>query len=143
MLAETIPLFDKGKVVLKQQEENNASYAGRFKKEDGLINWNWPATAIHNLARALQPWPGVYTFCEMPKQGRQRIEIIATGLADCAAEEKKQTGIIEECKADGLIVRTGEGCLKVKKVKPAGKKVLDACDFINGYHLKAGGCFGC
>jgi methionyl-tRNA formyltransferase len=33
-----------------------------LKKEDGLIDWSWPAETIHNRVRGLQPWPGAYTM---------------------------------------------------------------------------------
>ena len=31
--------------------------APKLSKEDGFIDWTLPAPAIHNLVRAMQPWP--------------------------------------------------------------------------------------
>src|SRR5579871_4894206 len=48
-------------VVPEKQDPTQATYAPILKKEDGLINWNQSAQAIHNRIRGLQPWPGGYT----------------------------------------------------------------------------------
>ena len=31
--------------------------APKLRKEDGQIDWSRPARCIHNLVRAMQPWP--------------------------------------------------------------------------------------
>jgi methionyl-tRNA formyltransferase len=48
-------------IVPEKQDDSQASYAPMLKKEDGLIDWNWPPETIHNRVRGLQPWPGAYT----------------------------------------------------------------------------------
>jgi len=49
-------------IVPEKQDNAQASYAPMLKKEDGLIDWNWPVETIHNRVRGLQPWPGAYTM---------------------------------------------------------------------------------
>jgi methionyl-tRNA formyltransferase len=48
-------------IVPQKQDGAQASYAPILTKEDGSIDWNWPAETIHNRVRGLQPWPGAYT----------------------------------------------------------------------------------
>jgi methionyl-tRNA formyltransferase len=48
-------------IIPEKQDNAQASYAPLLKKEDGLIDWNWPAEKIHNRVRGLQPWPGAYS----------------------------------------------------------------------------------
>ena len=43
------------------QDSAAATYAPILKKEDGLIDWSWPAQVVHNRVRGLLPWPGAYT----------------------------------------------------------------------------------
>jgi methionyl-tRNA formyltransferase len=52
-----------GLAAIVPEKQNNAqgSYAPMLKKEDGLVDWNWPVETIHNRVRGLQPWPGAYT----------------------------------------------------------------------------------
>ncbi len=49
-------------IIPEKQDNAQASYAPMLKKEDGLVDWNWPAETIHNRVRGLQPWPGAYTM---------------------------------------------------------------------------------
>jgi methionyl-tRNA formyltransferase len=143
LLLEVIPLFSGGKVALIPQDETKASYAGRLKKEDGLIDWSRSAQEIHNLVRAFQPWPGAYTLYKRANNEIIKIGIIRTSLLDWPGQPDRLPGTFEECRPTGLVVRTGAGCLEIKRVKPAGKKMIEARDFINGYRLKTGDRFGC
>jgi methionyl-tRNA formyltransferase len=41
-----------------------------------------------------------------------------------------------------LIVATGNGALSIDKLQPAGKRVMDASEFLRGYGVKVGDRFG-
>jgi UDP-4-amino-4-deoxy-L-arabinose formyltransferase/UDP-glucuronic acid dehydrogenase (UDP-4-keto-hexauronic acid decarboxylating) len=46
-----------------RQMESKATYYGRRRPEDGLIDWNWCAEDVRNLVRAVtKPYPGAFTF---------------------------------------------------------------------------------
>lgn len=46
-----------------RQMESKATYYGRRKPEDGLIDWTWCAEDVRNLVRAVtKPYPGAFTF---------------------------------------------------------------------------------
>jgi methionyl-tRNA formyltransferase len=45
-----------------KQDPAEATYAPILKKEDGEIDWNWPAEKIFNRSRGFLPWPGAYSF---------------------------------------------------------------------------------
>src|SRR5580704_10054575 len=44
-----------------KQNPDEATLAPILKKEDGLIDWTWPARKIFNRTRGFLPWPGAYT----------------------------------------------------------------------------------
>jgi methionyl-tRNA formyltransferase len=44
-----------------KQNPDEATLAPILKKEDGLIDWTWPAQKIFNRVRGFLPWPGAYT----------------------------------------------------------------------------------
>jgi methionyl-tRNA formyltransferase len=44
-----------------KQNPDEATLAPILKKEDGLIDWTWPAQKIFNRVRGFLPWPGTYT----------------------------------------------------------------------------------
>lgn len=62
MLVEAIPEYLSGQANLRQQNADLATLTKRFKKEDGEIDWSQPAEQIVNQVKALQPWPGTYTY---------------------------------------------------------------------------------
>lgn len=46
-----------------RQMESKATYYGRRRPEDGLIDWHWAAEDVRNLVRAVtKPYPGAFTF---------------------------------------------------------------------------------
>src|SRR6202789_4188551 len=45
-----------------KQNPSEATLAPILKKEDGEIDWNWPAAKVFNRLRGFLPWPGAYSF---------------------------------------------------------------------------------
>ncbi|MGM9526671.1 MAG: hypothetical protein ACI3U1_10440 [Peptococcaceae bacterium] len=43
---------------------------------------------------------------------------------------------------DSLLVQTGQGCLELLELQPAGKKAMPARAFCNGGSVKTGSRFG-
>ena len=114
------------------QDNAKATHAPRLTKEIGHIDWEQPATAIHNLVRGTAIWPGAYTFL----QDNLRLKIISCQpLSQTLATPPGTIKIVEKRK---LLVATVNGSLELLKIQPATKKVMAASDFINGYQLQTG-----
>ena len=63
LLDETLPLIKVGTAPRIPQDWQQGSYYGRRTPADGRIDWNWPASRIYNLIRAVtEPYPGAFTF---------------------------------------------------------------------------------
>lgn len=63
MLHRSLPSILRGDAYGEEQDESQASYFGRRRPEDGLIDWTKSAREIHNLVRALtHPFPGAFSF---------------------------------------------------------------------------------
>lgn len=63
LLQSTLPAIKAGTFSETEQTEQQASYFGRRKPEDGCLNWTQPASQLHNLVRALSnPWPGAFGY---------------------------------------------------------------------------------
>lgn len=110
------------------QDESKATYCRKLEKEDFLLKWNKPAIELQNHIRALSLTPGAYTIF----RGRQ-LKILQ---AEVKPEQSSYPAgsIVSIPKNEGFCVQTKEGQLLLKKVQPAGKKVMSAWD----YHLGAG-----
>jgi len=61
LLVETLDGMERGAITPRKQDDALATFAPILKKEDGRIDWNAPASRIHNLVRGLLPWPGAHT----------------------------------------------------------------------------------
>ncbi len=114
------------------QNAAEATHAPRLTKEMGEIDWEQPATAIHNLVRGTAIWPGAYTHF------RENIRLKIIGCHPGPQEPSGHPGTVEIIDKQRLQVATGAGTLHLVTVQPATKKVMDARDFINGYQLKSG-----
>jgi methionyl-tRNA formyltransferase len=97
-----------GTIVPEKQDNTQASYAPMLKKEDGLVDWNWPVETIHNRVRGLQPWPGAYTMFR-----GQRLYVWKTRI---------------EAMGD-------TGRLTLVEVQLEGRKRMAAADFANGQRI--------
>lgn len=101
LLIKKLPDFINEKITLTKQDENDATYCKKIKKEDGLIDINTEnAENLYNKFRAYFKWPRIFFFKE-----EKRIII-----ADAALENEK---------------------FVIKKVLPEGKKEIDYSIFLN------------
>jgi methionyl-tRNA formyltransferase len=61
-LIELIPSYIDGKIKLKEQDHNKATFTKLVKREDGYIEKPFEnPVKTYNLYRAYSPWPGIYT----------------------------------------------------------------------------------
>ncbi len=69
VLVETIPAYTQGKIKLKPQDENEASYTKIVTREDGFIKLTekTPEEA-ERFIRAMQTWPGAWTYLTNEKR---------------------------------------------------------------------------
>src|SRR5207248_1639112 len=61
LVARAIAGLAAGPVPILPQDRSRVTKAPKLRKEDGQIDWSQPARAIHNLVRAMQPWPVAFT----------------------------------------------------------------------------------
>ncbi len=57
LVARTLAELAEGPVPILPQDRAKVTKAPKLRKEDGQIDWSRSAQSIHNLVRAMQPWP--------------------------------------------------------------------------------------
>ena len=136
LISETLVSFDRGEIVPVPQDADGVSYAPILKKEDGRIDWQWPARKIYNRMRGFTPWPGAFTtFRGQACQLRGRPDASGEPIAGHAAGE-----MISSSKE--LFVVCGEKtCLSLETVQIEGRKKTSAREFANGARLASGDRF--
>ncbi len=121
-------LFD-GTAVFIPQDDTRATFAAKIDKAEARLDPSRPASALHNLARGLQPAPGAYFVF----RGR-RVKAISTL---CREEDIGAPGTLRE-RAGAVLLACGRGCLELKTVQPEGKKPMDAAAWVKGLRLSGG-----
>ncbi len=119
------------------QDLQQVTRAPRLKKQDGRIDWQRSALEIRNQIRAFKPWPGSYTVGG-PKSQRWIIDEV--DVLDEVAEAA--AGTVIQAAKDDFWVATGSGVLAIRKIQPAGKRVLAAGEFLRGSRLEVGDRLG-
>ena len=112
----------------KKQKESEATYAEKILKSETKIDWSENAQIINNKVRAFYPWPGAWTYLHK-KNKKIRIKIVETEVIN-SPEGLSQENLRASKK--NLIVKCNESYLKIKKLQPEGKKILNFSDFLNG-----------
>ena len=127
--------------VLRKVEDGNygtvkqkgvASYAPKLKKEELLIDWQKDAVHVYNQIRALSPKPGARTYF-------RNKELIIT-LAQLSGKNVAPGRVHVDARR--LYVGTSDGALVLLEVKPEGRKLMSALDFLNGYRIQEGEVLG-
>lgn len=127
IIISTISDYIKGKIEPIPQDNTIASYVGQLSKKDGKIDWEQTAEKINLFIRAMSPWPGAYTFTQDDKL----IKIIETEKIVLEIKKYKSGTIFIE--ANKLCIQCQNNAIIIKKIQPAGKKIMLADEFIRGY----------
>jgi len=107
LLINILPKIIDGSIKEKEQDETQATFCKKIKKEDGLINLDDDAIKNYNKFRAYATWPRTFFF-----KNEKRIIITNAELENNTFD-----------KAQGKE-------FKIKKVLPEGKKEIKYEDFL-------------
>lgn len=127
-----------GTTAAVKQDRGQASKAPRLEKEHGAINWSRPAQAIKNQVRALDPWPRAYTAWQRGAGEPLRLILHRTAVVDPSPNAEVHPGTVLDAGNQRLLVATGAGALEILTLQPAGKRVMQAAEFLRGYQLAPG-----
>jgi methionyl-tRNA formyltransferase len=135
LLVSTIDDIVAGRAQETPQDDRLATFAPRLTKEDGVIDWGWPAERIHNQIRGLHPWPHAFTFL-----GDARFILLRSTWSP--ADSGLPQGTIVEAVGDHFDIATGSGIVRVADIQPEGKRPMTAREFLAGHPLARGDRFG-
>ncbi|MDF1498960.1 MAG: methionyl-tRNA formyltransferase [Anaerolineales bacterium] len=123
LLVESIPGYLSGDITPTPQEDAQSTYAPMLKKRDGEIDPELDAERLARQVRAFEPWPSSFFYWS-----DLRIVVRAA-----RATLIQGTKIGEIILVEGLpAISTASGALVLERVQPAGKREMNAGDFLNG-----------
>jgi methionyl-tRNA formyltransferase len=132
LVIDAIEALAAGSATFLPQDASAVTKAPKLKKDDGRIDWSLPAQTIHNLVRAMQPWPIASTEWERSPGKPVRLIVHETRVEDGQGEP----GRVIEAKGDRLVVAAGEGTIRLVRVQLEGKKAMGAEEFLRGYRAE-------
>lgn len=145
LLARALPRLMKGPLPFVEQDDAAASYCRKLEKDDGALDFNAPAAQLAARINGLYPWPS----CAVEING----QIVKLGLADAPESDAPlaeattdtigarigaQPGEVLGVDRDGLLVATGAGTLRLRKLQRPGGRMLAASEFLRGFAVARG-----
>lgn len=124
LLLLTLPSIFDGTCNRTKQNESEVTFAYNIKREEEKLDFNKTAREVFNQIRGMYPFPIAYTTLN-----DEIIKICESKIGD------KTTGKIGEIIAlydNGIGVKCSDKEIIITKLKPSGKKEMQAKDFING-----------
>ena len=118
-----------GKLPAGTPQTGEASYTGIITKDDARINWKESAEVIAAKVRAYYPQPA--SWCMENGSPLKILEALAAP-ENPAAKDAACGQVYEFSKTDGILIKTGDGMLLVKKLQRQGKNAMDYKNFMNG-----------
>ncbi len=133
LLARALPRIAAGTQDFTEQDAARATFCRKLAKADGVLDFSQPAAALAARINGLMPWPG----CTVAING----EPVKLGLADVGSlldDKPAGAGVVVGADAEGLLVGTGRGILRLRKLQRAGGRMLPAPEFLRGWPVAAG-----
>ena len=131
LLLETIHRLKRDELTSLRQDHDKATYAPPLKKEDGKIDWQRGALDIHNQIRGTLPWPGAFT-----KVGNKLLKIFKSELGEGSPQDPP--GTVTNVSADGIIVATGKGVIRITEIQLQDRKRMAVSAFVKGNPISVG-----
>lgn len=127
LMVKAVEMLAKDHSCGTAQVDSDATFCKLIHKGDGLILWNKTAGVIQQEIRAFSPWPGSFTF-----YGDKKLNILEAEIY-CEPVDPLPAGtVLSLDKQNGIIIKTGDSAIAVKRLQLQSKKPMDYKSFING-----------
>jgi len=87
-----------------------------------------PAEELCFFVRGMTPWPGAYAG---------PYKVLKAKAVDYTGDEAPGIILAADPK-QGLVVKAGEGALKIETMQAPGSKAMNACDYLRGHKMEVG-----
>jgi methionyl-tRNA formyltransferase len=143
LVCRVIDEIERGQAYPLPQDLTKVTLARRLRKDDGLVEWSRTGRQVCNLVRAMQPWPGAYTFFRGLRTGRSLRVLVQQAEKGPPVTEQADAGAVLAVPRDAVLVRAGGGTsVLLRRLQPAGKRSQLAAEFVNGYRVAPRDRFG-
>jgi methionyl-tRNA formyltransferase len=140
VLVKTIDGLIAHRLIPTAQDNALATYAPKIDRGMSRVTWARSARSISALIRGLDPWPGAVTLA-----GGKEIKLFSARVEERDGpdvHQKRIPGRVAACSAEGLLVETGEGTVRIRDLQAPGKRRLPASEFLRGFPINEGTVLG-
>lgn len=123
------------------QDHSLATIAPKLKKTDGLIRFDQDVKTTAHRICGLWSWPGA--SCRFVSADSKRDEIVTLARARPYEGLRKKAASLDDLGkiTEMLAVQLTDAELEILEIKPAGGKLMNWRDYVNGRRVKAGDKF--
>ena len=126
ILINVLDAFDRGDPPHPiPQDESNVTKAPKLFAQDYELDWDMPAENLANRIRALSPMPGAVALAD-----NRRTKILAAEVVENL--HHLEPGELRPDDANGLVVGTGDGALRLIRVQPEGRRAMTVLEYLRG-----------
>ena len=126
LLLDTLPSIIDGTNDRIKQDESLVTFGFNVKREEEHLDFNKTSREVFNHIRGLNPWPSAYAVLD-----DQEMKIYDSEILD-KVFSTKSCGEIVDVNKEGIVVKTSDGAVVLKTIKPFGKKMMNSRDYVNG-----------
>ncbi|MDR0383559.1 MAG: methionyl-tRNA formyltransferase, partial [Spirochaetaceae bacterium] len=141
LLVRALCAIAEGAVSETPQDDSVATFCGKIKRQDGLIDWRLDAASIDARIRAFTPWPLSYT-----RHGNAELYILEAapyyGPVGADTASGAAGAVIGTDRNAGIVIKTGNGLLAARHLQYSARKALDWRSFLNGARNFIGSTLG-
>jgi methionyl-tRNA formyltransferase len=127
LLRQTLDALGAGMITPVPQQHDLATFAPKITKSDSRVDWELPALEIDRRIRAMTPTPGAWTMIDVGA-GDVSMSIAPVTISRDVQLDSGTISLIDK----RVFVGSATYALELSHVKPAGKKFMDATDWLRG-----------
>ena len=137
-IVKALKLLESGEYTLTKQSEDGVQVVRKIGKDNAKIDFTATANEIVNLVRAMNPQPIAYTAVNGVK-----VNVFLAEKCDFPCDNAGQVcgEVLSSSPKQGLVVKCGDGAVKLLEVQIAGGKRIKGGDFLNGRKAQKGDVF--
>jgi methionyl-tRNA formyltransferase len=132
LLLDTIKGLEDGTITPESQDDSLSSYASKITKEMSELDFNKPASVLHNIVR------GITGFTTLDGK---RLKVYESYVTELENADALPNGTVAD--TDKFIVKCGDNIgLAFCEIQPEGKKRMKTSDYLRGKKIEAGTILG-
>jgi methionyl-tRNA formyltransferase len=132
-MVRALAALSRQALLFTPQSTEGVLYATKIRNDEARIDWRLSASALHDLVRALSPYPGAFFEADLGK-GKERVKVLRAR----PAEGSGAPGTLLDA---GPTIACGTDALRLVTAQRAGRSPVSGEEFLRGVRLEPGARF--